>query len=179
MSEDRVILYDSDEAAVFEERKLKMWWSNTGRGYKDERLARSDGCSHRVCECGEVIPKLSYCEKCREKKARERFEAMEVVEWDWETPVCIHDTDMYFFHHEDIEDHCIEHECKIEDLELVLCTPNYPRQIDEDYWCDEMPEDGELPTYLQKALEEFNGLLAEAKPLSWSAGNKRVVIKAH
>lgn len=124
-----------------------------------------------------MIPTNGYCNKCREKNAHARYEAMESVEWDWETPVCIHDTDMYFFYYEEIADHCEEYECEIEDLELVLCTPNYASQIDDEHWCDDLLEDGELPEGIKKAMEALNEVLAKAEPLSWSAGNKRVIIK--
>lgn len=183
MSDEKIIMYESDEAAVYEERVLKGWWSvdgNTRRFFgEDERTARYNGCTHRLCECGEAIPKeYIRCPACSDEAAAKRWAELPLVEWDGETPICIHRSDQYFWDEDSFFDWCIENDREPESVRLVLCTPNYARQIDEDYWCDDMAEDGELPTYLGKALATFNDVLSKAEPLSWSAGDKRVIIKA-
>lgn len=57
----------------------------------------------------------------------------------------------------------------LHDLMLMVCEPVYARQIDEDYYFDDMPEDGELPDELRSAIEEFNKKI-EGVIVSWAPG---------
>ena len=62
-----------------------------------------------------------------------------------------------------------------EDLDLVICEPNHLRYVDEDYFEDVFPDDGdeELPTPLAFALEEFNKAIEDYNTnnaISWSPG---------
>ena len=57
MSGNEMILNTSDEAAHFV-TGLSGWVSRHGHFYgNDERLARYDGCTHTVCECGKPCEK--------------------------------------------------------------------------------------------------------------------------
>jgi hypothetical protein len=66
---------------------------------------------------------------------------------------------------------------KPEDLRLVICEPNYAWEIDEDYYCDILPEDQKLDdcySELAEAIGKVNELVRKkAKPLSWGAGEYR------
>jgi len=179
------IMYDSDKAAIFEERTIKGWWSvkSSAAGKsrfwdKDERMARWDGCTHKKCECGEVHSKRwTCCKKCRDKKKRERFNKLPVIEWDGITPICSYDDDRFFFYESDLIEYCQEHNCKPDDLMLVICEPIYPSQIDTDYWCDELGEDEEMPSDILEALDSLNEIISTADPLSWQQGEKRIKVK--
>jgi hypothetical protein len=181
--EEKIILYDSDEAAVYEERTLKGWWSklpgNQQRFWKDdEHMARYDGCTHRKCDCGELTKKhYTACQACREKKDIEKYNKLESIEWDGETPIYSDSHDEYFFDLDILLDFAEDREVDIEDLRLILCVPQYANQIDYDYFCDQLPEDGDLPADIEKAMNVFNEVIKNSKPLSWYPGNKRVIIK--
>jgi len=63
MTTDKV-LYASDEAAQLV--TVTGWRSRTGRFYgSDEHLARWDGCTHQICECGAEMPRgFTKCNTC-------------------------------------------------------------------------------------------------------------------
>lgn len=86
--EEKIILYDSPEAAQLKD--LKLWVSAGGRAYGDEHSARWDGCTHKKCECGRELVEKSWavCEKCRSEKDLKRFLELPLVEWDGKTPLC-------------------------------------------------------------------------------------------
>ena len=165
------ILNTSDEAAKFV-TNLEGWVDRLGRFWgKDERMARWAGCTHIVCpDCGNPTPKgYTICKGCREKKAVERYEAKERKQWDRETPLYSEFADEYFFSEDSLNDYLEFGETK-QALRLVICEPIYLKEIDEDYFCDELPEDGELPENVFSALEELNKIIRGQKPVSWMPG---------
>jgi hypothetical protein len=187
---DEIILYDSDQSAVYEERKVKGWWSvksQTHHGVSvfwkdDEHMARWDGCTHKMCdECGKNIHEKHYtcCHKCRDRHEKERYEKLPIAEWDEKTPVCTFDGDQYFFSPDQILDHLCEYDCQSESLMLVICEPIYPSQISTDYWCDELHDDGELPGDILDALDALNNVIARSKPIAWGPGKKRFTFKTN
>ncbi|NDV19088.1 hypothetical protein GO013_06595 [Pseudodesulfovibrio sp. JC047] len=182
MNEEQVKMYESDDSAVYEERTLKGWWSKDGRTRrfwgKDEHMARYAGCTHRTCECGAIVPKgYIRCNDCSEKAAAKRWAEMPLVEWDGKAPVCIHGGDEYFWDDGSFFDWCQDHGCRPESVRLVLCDPVYPSQLDSDFWCDDLPEDGELDDTIQKAVDELNKVLKAHGPMSWHPGTKRVICR--
>lgn len=103
---------------------------------------------------------------------------LELVAWDGVTALTLYRGDQYFWDAESLYDWAESHDLKVSELDLVLCVPNRAREVDTDYWCDELSEDGELPTWLEDALKSFNEVICahENEPLSWTAGNQRVVL---
>ena len=61
------------------------------------------------------------------------------------------------------------------DLRLVICEPNYVRQLEPDYCCDELPDDGDVPDEVAEAMEAFNTAVAGIV-LSWSPGKKALAL---
>jgi hypothetical protein len=59
----------------------------------------------------------------------------------------------------------------VEDLRLIVCEPNYVREIDNDYFFDELAEDGYIPGEVEEAMDAFNKAVAGIV-LSWSPGSK-------
>jgi hypothetical protein len=58
------------------------------------------------------------------------------MEWGAAQPVA------YFFNESEIEDYMEEHGLKSEDLQLVICEPQYACPLDgNDIFCDSLPED--------------------------------------
>lgn len=178
---DKVILFDSDEAAKYQE--VKGWVSSKGRFFgKDERSARYDGCTHKTCQqCGATIQKgYLYCDTCLDKKEEAIYKSMPVEEWDYETPLAIFRTDTFFFDSMELEDYCDENEINVSELQLVLCEPVKLMYLDNDFFYDCLSEDQDLPDGLAKLIEEFNQKVeawGKKNVLSWEPANIRVLIK--
>jgi hypothetical protein len=175
-----IILFESEEAAKFV-TGISGWVDREGRFWgKDERMARWSGCTHRKCEqCDTVIERLYLiCDACKLKKDIERYEALEKIDWDGNTPLYSHQIDKYFFDEDDLMFEIEENDCKPEEMRLVICRPNHLRQIDEDYFSDDLPEDGELPTEITSALEVLNKVIREHEPVSWSPSSKAIRIES-
>lgn len=173
--ETKEIILDTDEAAA-SQKTITGWVSRNGRFYgKDEQLARYDGCTHKTCECGNPVEKSWIkCPNCRAKKDTERYNAFPFKEWDGKEPICMFDGDKYFFSEEDIEMYLEDNEdLNPEDLRLVICEPNYPHEITEDWWADDLPEDGEMPKALSDKIDELNKFIKTMPPLSYSPGKIR------
>lgn len=171
-----VVLNTDDAAAKL--TTVTGWVSRDGFFYgKDERAARWSGCTHIVCECGKPMPKsYTKCDECREKAYRARYLALPVVEAG-DGPFCIYQDDRYFWSLQDVYDYCYDEDIKPSSLLLVLAEPHYARQVDEDYWSDDLPEDGELPDDIAKALKKLNEVIrAHKAPICWYGSDKRVVI---
>ena len=182
MAEKPIIMEDSPEAASI--KTVTGWVSRTGRFWgDDERMARFDGSTHRRCECGEVVGQHSYCRICSERKEVEKFEAMPEAEWDGVAMLYSQVADQYFRDENELADYCsdCDEPCTPDDLRLIICKPNYLREVDlcEDN-CDEMPEDGDescLPDAVQEALEVLNKAIRESRTpeqaISWSPGKTK------
>ncbi|MBI6550692.1 hypothetical protein [Xenorhabdus lircayensis] len=105
------------------------------------------------------------------------FAEMELQPWDRETPLVIFDTDQYFWNEDELDEYCDEHAVKPSELQLVICGPNYPSQIDgAEYFSDDLPEDGELPDELRQAFDVLNAVIRNCQPLSWSQGKYAAIV---
>lgn len=185
---EKQILYNSDQSAIYEERKIKGWWSVKSTHHKssvfwgeDEHMARWDGCTHKICdECGKHTHEKQYtcCTECRARHERERYEKLELIEWDGKTPLCIYHDDTYFTSMDDIYSHCEEFECEPKGLMLVLCERVTPMSLDpENLLCDQLSgTDLGIPDEIYRAADEFNELVKEFFPELWEAGDKRVKV---
>jgi hypothetical protein len=173
-----IIMMDSPNAAT--KTTKDVWVSKQGRIFFDEHSARFDGCTHRRCEkCGKPCEKhWLVCEQCRTENRQDIFLKLPKVEWDGKTPLCIFDTDIYFFDSDELEDYCEEHGCKARDLPLVVCEPVFLKELTEEYFLDNISnEDVELPKDVQQLIEKFNqDLKVLNRPVVWEASNKRVRI---
>jgi len=176
MTKEKVILITDPEAAS--ERTLTGWVSRDGHFWgKDERMARWSGCTHIICECGKPTPKsYTKCDDCREKAYCERYLALPVADAG-DGPFCVYQDDRYFWSLQEVYDYCYDEDIKPSSLMLVLAEPHYARQVDEDYWSDDLPEDGELPDDIATALKALNDVIrARKEPSCWYASDKRVTV---
>lgn len=181
MTEEKIILAESDEAAKFV-TGISGWVDRHGKFYgKSEEMARYYGSTHKKCkECKEAIIRIGYsfCANCQEKKDIERYSKLERKIWDGESYLYSDRDDVYFVDHDYLNDYLDEH--GIEDvncLRLVICEPNYLGEISEDYWSDDLPDDMDLPDSVLSALETFNASLKDAGPVSWSPSKYAAIIE--
>lgn len=171
--DSKVVMIDSPEAAEYR-TDLKGWVSRDGFYYGDgpdsERTARYAGCTHVPCsQCGTPTNKgYTMCRGCRDLAYIAKYEAMPRAEWDGTVMVYSEARDRYYNSPDDAADDLEDGET-LADLQLVLCTPNYVRQIEPDYCCDDLPEDGDVPADVEEAMEAFNRAVAGIV-LSWSPG---------
>ncbi|HCM62070.1 MAG TPA: hypothetical protein DIT05_05925 [Morganella sp. (in: Bacteria)] len=176
---NEIILYASLEAASIQ--TVTGWVDRDGRFWGDnEYQARWCGCTHIICEKHPEEPpfiKNYGCPKCCTENHNATFEKMPKIEWDGETPLVLFNDDKYFFDADSLRDYCEENNVDVSELQLVICTPNYPRQQDpNDIFCDDLPEDGEVSEELYLAFEALNKVIANHPPLSWSPGDKSVTV---
>lgn len=174
MSEEKIVMFDSQEAA--KQVTVTLWQSRDGRLYSDERIARYDGCTHQPCkDCGEATGKWHiYCPDCEEKRDVEKWKAMPRVKY--EGGMLYSQTREKYYNDigevkDDLQDAIdyggFEKDSTIDDLRLVVCEPNYARQLDANDF--DLPEDGELSESLNAAVTEFNAKAAK-EIVSWSPG---------
>ena len=149
MTEEKIILAESDEAAKFV-TGLSGWVDIHGNFHgKSEEMARYYSSTHRRCEeCKEAIIKRGYrfCADCKEKKDIERYSKLEKKVWDGESYLYSDRDDIYLSDYQELHDYIDEREIEnVGSLRLIICEPEYLREINADYWADDLPEDTELP----------------------------------
>lgn len=170
MSGEPMVLSTSDEAASI--KTVTGWVDRHGRFWgDDERIARYSGCTHVECsECGKAtIKHHTKCDECKAIAQETRWLSFERQPWDGSTPICLWSGDEYFFDSESFYDWCADQGVDPKTVQLMHCKPNYASQVEEDYWCDDLAEDGELPDDIQTALDVLNAVIRQKKePLSWS-----------
>lgn len=168
------------------EIKRIMYTFDDKTTYPDRQSAEYAAAIGTVCECGKEFEGKSYtcCPECREKHRTERYLKLELIKWDGETPLVIWDTDTYFFNEDEIRYHCEEFGIEIKDLQLVVCEPNKARTFDlNEFLEDVLSEDMSAYDYsdgIRSAceIEEIvNDWLKDISPISWSGGNKRIILE--
>lgn len=176
---EQIVMRDSPEAAQYR-TDIKGWVSRDGRFFGDHQASEQDaryaGCTHVPCQrCGSPTPKgHMQCSPCRAAHAAERYAAMPRASWDGTSMLYSQAKDQYYNTPADAAED-LEEGQTLADLRLVICKPNYVRQIDPDYCCDYLPEDGDVPARVAEAMEAFNAAVAGIV-LSWSPGKKALNI---
>lgn len=167
------------EADIEYRTDIKGWVDKDGIFYgKDKKRAIYANITHKTCECGEIMPKFySRCSKCSHTTIVEQYNKLEYKEWDGETPLTLYDDDKFFWGEDEVEEYLEDNELEIEDLMLIICEPNYLWEVESDYWEDILDEDMNLPSEVEKKLEELNKAIRESKPVSWGEGKYRTNIK--
>jgi len=177
--EQEQVLFNSDEAAHFQ-TGLSGWVSRHGHYWgNDERAARYDGCTHVLCDdCGKPVDRgWLVCKACRENRDKARYEAMPEEEWNEVGMLYSDALEKYFASLEEIEEFCEDEGNKVSELRLIICEGQYLPLISDDYGCDVLAEDGELPDAAIDAVEKFNDAIKAAGPVSWYPGKKRLAPK--
>ena len=177
--EAKEIILDTDPNIVEYRTNIEGWVGKDGRFYgKDKNQAIYNNSTHKKCENGHIYSKhWINCQDCENAKRPSKYMKLEFKEWDGKTPLCLFMDDKYFFSIDDIEDYLDTEELTPDDLELVICNPNYIWEIQTDYWEDIMPEDRDLEDVasgeLFEKFKELNELIKNEPAVSWSGGNFR------
>jgi hypothetical protein len=174
MSEEKIILYDSPEAATYK-TGIEGWVSG-GRFFgKDEHLARYNGCTHKKCEDCDSYAKKGWirCEDCRSKRATDRYNALPHQDWDGKTPICTFDGDKYFFDEGELIDWLEEHELNGSDVQLVAAAPIYYQPLSAESFADNTHEDWEPEKELAEAIIKLNEVVSKLPPHSYTVGKVR------
>lgn len=167
--------YLIDDPSIVSEAPTKLWRSRNGGLFLDEQSARYDGCTHVYCElCGAPAQKgRLYCPDCalKDAKARESFWPEEP--WDGKCMIYSRKFDRFFESPEEAQEYCEAEECPLADARLVLCRPEYPRELDLDDF--DPPEEGigEAEDVLKAAIKEFNQKVA-GLVIGWVPRNVRL-----
>lgn len=181
MADNKIIMYDSPEAAEF--RKVTGWVSRGGLFHGDnEHTARWQGCTHLKCDsCGEVKERSTWCRPCHDKKEREKYKAMPAKDWDGEAMLYSNTHDKWFSDFDDILDYmanCDDADTlTFDDLEMVIGDPCYCDTVDPmDVYESDLPDGYDLPDGIEEAFEELNKKIQAIKtPLCWYAGSHRMI----
>ncbi len=168
---DKIVMFDSPEAAKL--TTITGWVSRTGQFFgDDERRARWSGCTHETCEeCGHIHER-GCCRECLNKRDIQAWKNAPRAPWDGKTPLYSEKYDKYFFWNAEqaAQELAEDMDQTLADLLLYICEPRYASPVSDDYFCDDLPEDGELPDAIQDAMERFNAAIKAAGPLSWTPG---------
>ena len=169
MADEKIIMYDSNEAAKVE-TGISGWVDSHGRFFgSDEHLARWSGCTHKLCECGELVKKDHIrCDLCREQADIDRYEAAEREEWDEQSPLYSQAHDRFFDSMDEIYDTWEESKLCLPALRLYICDAQYMHPGEADHWADVMPEEGDLPEEILKAIDDLNMAIKDyGSAISW------------
>lgn len=172
----KIVMYESDEAAQV--KTLTGWVSREGIYWGDnEHQARWGGCTHKTCECGNMMSKhYLKCDSCRTKSDRENYLKLPFKEYNGE-PVVIRDTDTYFFSEDEIVDYLEDNDLK--EVDLLFCDAQEWTPISSDVWQDIMPDEEDfLPEPLQAALDNLNQVIETLLPCSYFPGKVRTTYKS-
>lgn len=181
---EQIVHYASPEAASIQ--TVTGWVDRFGRFWgNDEHMARYSGCTHRPCEsCGEPIRREGWtcCNACRKKKDAERWATLPEADNDEGNMIYSAAADRYFADWDEAIEYAVGGEYT--DLRALMLQPteaNHLQQIDDEYWCDVLPEDSgidDVDGAVAKALKALNTAIAMAPPVSWSPTNERLAIPA-
>ena len=174
-----VTMFDSKEAAEYR-TGLTGWVSGNGHYWgEDERAARYDGCTHRLCEdCGEPTRKSwLVCQKCRDIRNEKRYQSLPKEKWNETGGLYSDVADKYFWSWDEVEEYCDEENIEQDKLRLMICEPQYLPFISDDFGCDELAEDGELPDRVIQAIEDFNKVIKDTGAISWYPSKKAAILK--
>jgi hypothetical protein len=109
-------------------------------------------------------------------------EQLEFKLWDRRLPIVIRGTDTYFYREDDLVSYCQDEDIKIESLDLMICEPQFGKEITSEYFAEVLYDDcclesefeSEFPALAGK-LEELNKLISST-PMSYKEGRFRAKI---
>lgn len=133
---------------------------------KDHKCG-TDGCDNRAKK------NWIYCDACNDKRDHLRYLALEVVHWDGDVPLVIHDDDHFFFSADDLREYLEQEGVKLEDMRLVVAVEDPPRHFDLSDFLDDHLPDGLEPDDHTKLDAYVNRWIEKHVPKVWTAGKTR------
>jgi len=183
--EKEIIMYDAPDIVEFR-TNIEGWVSKKdrrffGTGDNAEHMARYHASTHSKCECGAVkATPYIRCDSCRHKSVQTKYAELPFKEWDGKTFLCTFWDETYFQDEEALYDYCYDNEiANANELNLVICAPNYLPEIQFEQFEDEMPEDmgiNDVAPDIYKKIIELNKEIHAHGPISWSASKVRTTI---
>lgn len=169
--------YIEGEPLELEKKTVEVYVSKKGGMFLTQESALNDSYTHTKCDKHGVVHEIrSYCRECWEEKQDKRYNDFETVEWDGKSMLYSHATDSFYWSMEEVAEDAELQEVALENMRLSPCEPNNMHQVDEDYWCDVIADDGDLPIEIQESLAVFNNAVIEhGKSVSWSPVNKKIL----
>lgn len=184
---EKKIILATDPDAV-QEVTVKAYKCPDGYLYFDEQVARHYSSTHLECsECTTIYPKngRTLCKYCEEKSEQKKWEEMPHQEWDEEAPLYCNKNEKFFFNREEIEEFLSEYNLVPKDLRLIICEPCKLKEIETDYWSDDIVDDPLEQSFedrypeIYQAIQEVNRLINEAGATSYfPTGKYRTEFKA-
>lgn len=177
------IILDTNPNLVEFRNNIEGWVGKDGSFYgKNKDLAIYANSTHKKCDKGHAYRKIWIsCPKCKEAELPAKYLRLPEKEWDLETPLCLFDSDTYFFDIDAVFDYANDEEIEVSNLDLVICVPNHLWQIETDTWVDIFPEDFEdrdvMSKEFLKKLKELNEIIDNHSPVSWNAGGFRTRVR--
>ena len=179
MEHKEEIMYGDDRAAQFV-TNLSGWVSRHGRFFGNdegsENVARYDGCTSRECEiCGKSTGNKGYviCRDCKEKKNIEKYLAMPEKEWDGKSVLYSDAYDEWLDDIDEADDYGFI--VNRDELRLVIAEPVYYHGINDEYYVDIIPEDGDVDGDVLALVAKYNAdIKALQRVASWEPGKYRL-----
>ena len=175
------IIETTDNEAASYHTNIKGWVDRHGNLFDDEETARYSGATHKRCKnCYQLVEKsYVFCKVCQDAIQFERYNKMEKVKWDGETPLYSEKYDVYFYSIDNIINYANDHISEFDfttydDMRPVLCVEVELHKIPIDYWEDmyDYSDNKEL----EDAINDFNLVLGDIKTNCWEPSDYRVSI---
>ena len=141
--------------------------------------------THTDCEdCGKEFEKKytydRFCIDCTNQKQQDRYQKLELIQWNGEDALNIYNDDKYFFNTDEILDYCKENKIETKELNLVTCYQTSFSPIDwETIEQDQTHEDWEPSEEFKTKVNEFNKWLTLQSTNTWMPSNKRINISEY
>ena len=174
---------DTDPNIVEYRTNIEGWVGKDGKFYgKDKDRAIRANSTHTKCEKGHVYGNTWVsCPECRKRDLSKRYLKMPERDWDGKAPLCLFDTDHYFWNLDEVLDYANEEGIEVSKLGLVICEPQYLNRIEEEYWEELIPDGFELSDIVTadfwNDLRNFNNKIDDLGPVSYIGGKYRTTIR--
>lgn len=187
MQTEKIILPEDAEQLI-EQVNLDVWKVSDKKYFLTKESAIDHVITNKKCECGNLMNK--YNSKCYDCLNKERIKENKIKymkkpfqEWDDETPLCLYNDDKFFYCEDEVHDYLEENNLTQGEIQLCICAPNHPPQIDYYVFCEDiMPEDvddvADLAPEITKKIDELNEFIKTQPPISWNEGPFRTELKS-
>lgn len=187
MTQEKIILPEDAEQLI-EQVNIDVWKVSDKKYFLTKESAIDHVITNKKCECGNLMNKYnSKCYNClnvdRKEENEKKYIRKPFQEWDGETPLCLYNDDKFFFSEDEVFDYLVENNLTQGEIQLCICSPNNPPQIDYYVFCEDiMPENvddiRDLAPEIMKKIDELNEFIKTQKPISWTEGLFRTELKS-